>query len=63
MPETKADLIAREKMLEDVADSLDQERKFAISVQDWPRKTECERRLKVARDRLLSIHLKLAVAA
>jgi len=60
---TKAQLIVREKHLEDIRDHLRDERNFALSTKDWPRKAEAERSLKLVNERLLNVSLKLAVAA
>lgn len=60
---TKADLLTRERELEDIAEYLRDERNFALRVQDWPRKASAERRLKVVQEKLLTVARKLAVAA
>jgi hypothetical protein len=59
----KSDLIVREAHLSDIVDSLQQERRFALETQDWPRKREVEHSLKLANERLLTVSLKLAVMA
>lgn len=55
------ELCEREVMLEDILDSLKQERNFALRTNDWPRVSLANERIKETNERLCSIGAALAI--
>lgn len=56
-------LIVREKHLDDIIEALEEEKRFALRTQDWPRLSEVKRSLSLAKDRQIGVSIKLAVAS